>query len=99
LQTKPQHVSKLTATFRPFRTRWIQDECDAHCGLREHYEAIMEGNVEEPSTEIQDLFGVEYVVSGERHRDFKRQARADPQMTLVYQDPFNSVWRVADFAH
>lgn len=64
--------------------------------LWDQWVAITRGEVENPSTIIQSLFGASYIVSDRRHDDFANQAGDDSRMRLVYQDQYSLVWEISE---
>lgn len=56
--------------------------------------AITRGQVDRPSSIIQETFGANYVVSDTNHDDFASRADADPHMQLVYRDAHSLIWRI-----
>jgi hypothetical protein len=56
--------------------------------------AITRGEVEQPSTVIQTVFGSDYVVSDRQHEAFAQRAYDDPRMRLVYWDKNSMVWQI-----
>lgn len=55
---------------------------------------ITQGDIEQPSGYIVSDFGAHYVFSDRNHKGFERAARADPAMTLVYQDSESYIWYI-----
>ncbi len=68
---------------RADRSRWTQ------------WVSITRGEIEQPSSLIQSIFGARYVVSDTRHHDFEVQAERDPAMQLVYEDAYSLVWEIS----
>jgi hypothetical protein len=60
------------------------------------FQDIRDGKVERPAARIASVFGLQYVVSGERHQAFNRRASQDPDFEVVFRDEFNIVWKVRD---
>jgi hypothetical protein len=56
--------------------------------------AITRGQVDLPSSIIQESFGANYVVSDVNHPEFASRADADPHMQLVYRDAYSLIWHV-----
>jgi hypothetical protein len=60
------------------------------------FQFIRDGRENRPAERIASYFGIQYVVSGERHGAFNQRARNDTNFELVYSDQFNFVWKVRD---
>ncbi len=60
------------------------------------YDRIRNGQIERPSEVIASTWGIQYIISAERHEAFNRVARQDPNLDLVFRDRFTSVWKVDD---
>jgi hypothetical protein len=63
--------------------------------LYDRWVAITEGKVENPSQEIQDHFGSEYILTDLKHKEFIRNAKEDEQIQQVYEDDYAMIFRVA----
>lgn len=61
----------------------------------DEYYAMSLGRVENPSRLLAGTFGTQYVVTWNDH-DFGDRAAADPNMTRVFRDRYNSIWKVQD---
>ena len=55
---------------------------------------ITKGQVERPAATIAGTFGAGYVITDLQHKDFLREAEADPQLTEVYRDEFAVIFEV-----
>jgi hypothetical protein len=64
--------------------------------LWDEYARVINGEAEKPSEVMANVFHAQYAVSATRHLNFNRSAAADPDMTLVFRDEFDYVWRVSD---
>jgi len=62
--------------------------------LYDQWVAITKGKVENPSEAIQDQFGGEYIISDLKHKNFLREAEADEQIALMYEDDYAVVFQV-----
>ena len=60
--------------------------------------SITRGEVDNPSSLINFVFGARYVVSDASHEAFREKAGIDPAMEVVYQDIYNTVWRINPIA-
>ena len=54
--------------------------------LYEQWVDITKGKVETPAQVIRQRFGAEYILTDLNHKEFLREAKADPQLQEVYRD-------------
>ncbi len=64
--------------------------------LYDHWVAMTQGKVENPSQAIWTEFGARYIVSDLNHAAFMRRAEADPQMREVYRDEMSVVYEIIE---
>jgi hypothetical protein len=62
--------------------------------LYEEWVAITRGDVDLPAAKITELFQAEFVFSDLNHKDFIRQADADPHMTEIYRDNYAVIYQI-----
>jgi hypothetical protein len=55
---------------------------------------ITRGRVEAPARDIGDAFGARYVLADLDHKDFLREAKADPELEEVYRDEYAVIYQV-----
>ena len=62
--------------------------------LYDQWVAITEGKVENPSQEIQQQFGSEFILTDLKHKDFIENAEEDEHIIQVYEDEYAMVFQV-----
>lgn len=64
--------------------------------LYELWVNITRGRVEAPAKTIVENFGARYIITDLDHKDFLRQAKADPHLVEVYRDKYAAIFQVWD---
>jgi hypothetical protein len=64
--------------------------------LFRRWEAITRGKVKRPEDEILKTFGCQYVITDNKHDDFRDIADSSPRMKKVFSDKFTTVYRVLE---
>jgi asparagine N-glycosylation enzyme membrane subunit Stt3 len=64
--------------------------------LFRRWEAITRGKVKRPEGEILKTFGCQYVITDNKHDDFRDIADSSPRMKKVFSDKFTTVYRVLE---
>ena len=64
--------------------------------LYDEWVSITKGEVRDPSRPIRERFGATHVLSDLKHKNFLKEAEADPQLVEVYRDDYAIIFAVEE---